>query len=795
MKINEAAGTTMPIKGGETEATTVFADTADTILGDYTSKVEKDHLNVRLMSILDYLKKPMLIQTNNWNTTELKNANIYTGGIGEYLNSNPIWQKKLEGFSLIRGTAVLRLLINANPFQQGKLLLSFLPCFDTFAGKDPSFSAMHNCNIAAKRQQPCVELDCRDGAAILKIPYITPDHWYNLYDQYYDWGTWILSVLSPLYTGSGGENEVQVSIYLHFEDVELSAPMVPQSSGKSKRKFSAKSVSGSEAEKELGSLVGNTISSALKISSTALGHLGNIPQLAHVCKPASWALGAASQITSHLGYSKPDNNVIQTNVTNEYHKYGATSEGADPALPIALRSDNALTLTDGLSIYEADEMSFSFLYAVSTCVETVYWTTSDLSNGVIYSKPIVPRNLCEVGVKTVGASSTNYGVGPPIYYFSNMFQLWRGSVNVTIKIPKTDYHSGRLQVTWTPSQFGINVPTLISGQYALREIIDIREGNEFSFNLPWMLEQNYVETSNKSGTLDIRILNELRAPETASQTLELLVYFSGGKDFELQVPGFAGSNSGFYSMPFSPQMDTGDELITKGGIAGEKIFPHETLYAQESMGEIPVSVKQFLNRNSQLQFRSFDDYGNTVIIYPWFNSLPYLLTGGVQGQNVGGDISMLIAPLYAFFRGSVKLTLSPKAESGSSYQIPRNVFYTLVPYDPLVAIAPFGGGYALGGQGTSNWVSGSSLTGLQGVAVHQGDVPISSVHIPYMSKNKCSLNLFQTNSVVIQADKANPRVRVNVFSLGNFTNAAWFRSYGEDFQYSYFVGCPPVFRP
>lgn len=465
----------------------------------------------------------------------------------------------------------------------------------------------------------------------------------------------------------------------------------------------------------------------------------------------------------------------------------------DPAIPISLRTDNALTLTDGLSIYDGDEMSFGFLYNVSTCIATGEWSTTNVSGDFLYTKHIIPRELCEIGVKTVGAVLANYGVGPPIYYFSNLFTLWRGSINITIKIPKTDFHSGRLQVTWTPSASGINVPSLIDSQYSLREIIDIKSGNEFSFNLPWMLEQNYISTASKSGIFSISVLNELRAPETASQTVELLVYVSGGKDYELQLPGNSGGTSGYLSLPFSPQMETGDDLIVKGGIAGEVVSNHETLYSEESTGEMPVSIKQFLNRNSQLYFKVQTAYTNSISIYPWFNAIPYLTGAGLTSQNVGGDISMYLAPLYAFYRGSVKLTLLTNADATVGHVYNRNVVYTLVP-ETSVTPTIISAGAIYGAPTSISWIASTSLSGLQGNAIHQGDIPLSSVHIPYIGTNKCSLNLLLSTAATVANDKANPKTKVNAFAIAGFPTYSLFRSYGEDFQYSFFLGCPPVLR-
>jgi hypothetical protein len=91
---------------------------------------------------------------------------------------------------------------------------------------DP-WTAAHNAGLTQKTQHPNVEIDCNDSSGVIKIPYVTPSSWYDVNQAIYDWGTVYLDVLSPLNTGSGGETNVEYTVFLHFENFELDAPYAP----------------------------------------------------------------------------------------------------------------------------------------------------------------------------------------------------------------------------------------------------------------------------------------------------------------------------------------------------------------------------------------------------------------------------------------------------------------------------------------------------------------------------------------------------------------------------------------
>jgi len=148
-------------------------------------------------------------------------------------------------------------------------------------------------------------------------------------------------------------------------------------------------------------------------------------------------------------------------------------------------------------------------------------------------------------------------------------------------------------ITWTPDNVAITAPTTTgNSMLALRHIVDIRDGTEIELLLPYLVGTNYSITdsfsssSNCSGQLDITVLNELRAPETCSTAMDILIYYSGGPDFEFAAPG----RNNVY--PFMPQMAD----LDCGVIGGDKKLVQNTTNAEQSIGELFSSVKQILNK-------------------------------------------------------------------------------------------------------------------------------------------------------------------------------------------------------
>lgn len=765
-------------------ATTTFVEDATIAEADYTTKTVVDEMVIRDQTIISFLEKPYLVAQGAWNTTDLANAALFPLGFlspSALLLSNALWTNKIQGFNLVRGTAVLRIQINANPFQQGKLLMHFLPCATSFGGTGSSYEAMHNINLTTKRMQPCVEIDCRDSVGILKIPYIAPTSFYSISDGRYDWGRVYLSVYAPLQVGGGGSTRVDYSVYLSFEDFEMGAPMVPQAKTSSKS-YRAKSY------KEMSAASTGPIGNALKMTAKVSNALHDVPVIGPVADTVSWVARGLGGVASFFGWSKPSIVSPPTVITTAYNTAAANSDGVDVSYTLALTKENSVKIIEEASILNEDEMSFNFLKRVSTYITTIDWATDQASgSSLLTAQPIGPNFLRKTGIKVAGTSSVTYTTGPPINYLCSKFNYWRGSIKLVIKIAKTDYHSGRLQITWTPRADAGVTPTLTTGQLALREIIDLRTGNEIEMILPYMLPYGYLLTSQPSGYLDILVLNELRAPETASQTVSLLMHYSGGDDFEFQCPAQRGS----FTIPFSPQGNEGGSVVLVKDDIGSQAQTDQTFTESEMcVGEVFTSVKQILNRNSQL-FRRVVGTADGYKIWPFFCTAAYLPTNlTITVPNIGGDAYGHIAPMYAFYRGSARIQ-NTMPVTAVNYPIHMSLDTNVVKGTTFVVDSPT---YTLGYESNyAGWGPSSTIMpGFKSVATANTNVGMHAVTVPYYSRTKCSLVLPSVTSDTVPNDVSQPTVMAHFYSAGAFTNGVGIhRSFKDDFQLSYFIGCPP----
>lgn len=736
------------------------------------------------VSIKDFFGKPFLVTSDSWLTNEAAGSLLFSFDVDSQLVSNPLWSSKWSGFSMVRAKAVVRLQLNATPFHAGRVIMNFVPLKPAFDTIQPAYSAMHTFNLTTRTMLPGIEMDASDTAGVLEIPYITPADYFALTPTgssssmpSYNRGTVQISVLSPLATGPIGETTIYFSVYLHFEDVELVGPVVPQ--GK-KGKFRSKVYNA--AEKELVASSKGTISSGLRSVASIAHSLSAVPFLTPVAEPASWVADGLAGLASFFGYSKPLANVAPGIAARQLYRYAATSDGVDPSLPLALRSDNCITLSDEFSIYHGDEMSWSFLKQIPALVKVVDWTGIAVQGASLYNEGIRPGNILNSQVITRGSKSVTVQTGPPMWYIGRLFRYWRGGIKVTVKIVKTQFHSGRLQVTWTPRPNPI-IPTITTGQYALREIIDIREGNEFTYVLPYLQPTQF--TDQVGGYLDIKIINTLRNPETVANNVQLLMYFSGAEDLEIAVPSFERLAPPFSPQMFSPSADKA-EILAEKPIGSSTAPAFDARFGSSSIGELFTSVRQLVLRNTQL-FASNPGTPTELNIWPYFTSCTYLDTTGIVGPNYGGDMFSYVSPMYAFYRGGMRVTVV----SATSGPMTATLAPLLVTANADVISST--SRVINGSSAVLNWKGNNTNVVPSGSAPTDGDTSVISVSTPYYCRTPVSLNVpsptgqIPTNFGAPEISESLGAVNVKGISV-----PVLYRSIAEDFQFTYFVGCPPI---
>ena len=248
-----------------------------------------------------------------------------------------------------------------------------------------------------------------------------------------------------------------------------------------------------------------------------------------------------------------------------------------------------------MTIRSEDEMSFNFLKSQYGYIDTYQWNTTNIAGDSLYPATLCPAMMKYTDTRVYNAKTAVFGVGPPAYYLSKCFSLWRGAIKVRITFAKTDFHTGRVMITWTPGTGGFTSPTVSSSTYSMREIVDLSNSSCIELELPYLVADNYLPVATPSGLLSVRVLNPLRAPATCETAIKFVIEVAGGSDFELQVP-----TSTVSLLPFYPQMESVMTGEVKKVEAGE-LNASSALSVEKSrycIGEHFTSLKQLLSRNS-----------------------------------------------------------------------------------------------------------------------------------------------------------------------------------------------------
>lgn len=751
-------------------------------------------------SLSSFLAKPYLITHGDWSTGDAAKTIRESFTLGSQLTSNPYWASKVQGFENIRGTAVVRVLLNANPFQAGLLKLTFDPSHP-FVNSQYRYN-----NLAAISQMPGVEINCRDGSGMMRIPYTSVSDYYNLKSGLYDWGIVKLIVMSSLVTGAGGETTVGYSIYLSFEDVEIASPLVPQSGRVTTSKRKIKSIAATEASAIAST---GTISAVFENAGSLLTSIGKaVPSASAFTAPAAWIASAAAGVASYFGYSKPVHDGHPNVVSQLKIPYMASSSGVSTASVLALRHDNAISIND-YSPTPYDEMSWDYIKQIPSIVQVVQLSTSDVwnQNKLVFS--LFPGNS-----SITTTTTDNFGNNLRLKYLcpggfvSRYFRFWRGSIKIRFKFIKTDFHNGRYMITFTPTTTGSSSPSATTSVLSIREIIDLAGPDEIELTFPYLMPFPWINRQSASttsmGFINIICLNPLRAPETASSTVDVLLYMSLGCDFEVMGP--QDINAGSVNMAALPaivaqsgyQTDPSTNKIADS-LAGTigACSNDNTLAPSQAGGEVFNSLKQLTSKYSNIIGNGSqlvtDATGHFYFATHYFG-MPYQNSLAVfQPTAFAGDVTSEIAGMFAFFRGSTRFAITMDSAE-SSKPITTSLANISTAQDPYAA-GWSGANYSLTSE--SIGASGSYPVPYRTMApsnsitqVHNASVGLAEVQAPYYNSFKLSPVQTRMNTIPETCPTSVVLCRVSTAAPVN----VWVsRATAEDFKFTYFLSAPGIF--
>jgi hypothetical protein len=234
-----------------------------------------------------------------------------------------------------------------------------------------------------------------------------------------------------------------------------------------------------------------------------------------------------------------------------------------------------------------------------------------------------------------------------------------------LKFVKTEFHSGRLAVSFSPNDNSTGAPinhTLAQSAFLHRQIIDIRECNEFTFVVPFISSAPYRNSGESIGQLIVHVLDALVAPSTVSTTVGIILESCMGSDAEFAVPRF---NNMSYVMGISPQSNMDPFANSeanvcanyRGNVGTMTVPPDECSNSLYCVGERISSFRSLIKMPNPLVIRVAPVASLYFNIVPYFLPYTYYDTGAPVyfDAPVFSDIYTTISSLYLYVRGGVRI--------------------------------------------------------------------------------------------------------------------------------------------
>jgi len=740
-----------------TTAFTVDPSTATVPIDPYVQNDLINNLGVnQIVEMKTYLAKPRRYNSYSWPSTAVLNDTIFSiPDTWAIVSSVTPWIEKLKGYYGIKANLCMSIQLNATPYSAGRLRLAYYPAADINLRK----SSIHFTNAIPFSQLPGVEVEANQPNVTLKIPYIAPNNFYEMTLAGQSWGRVDCHVVAPYRTGPDNAQALQLAVWVWLEDVSLigqtHSGIVTQSAD-----IHTQAADPSEVESK-------PFTSFFSNLAKAASSLKSIPVLSAYAGVAEWALQCASGVASVFGWSKPTATLRLTRTEIGSCVNTANSTGDDACHSMAVLADAKLQTIADSSLSEEDEMSIPYIKTRWSFLKNFSWTTTNVAGDRLLLQHNAPRADYQVTVSATEKYLT------PLAFLGNSFQLFRGGVEYKIKLAKTNFHRGQIQVTYQP---GPSIDAdLDASTYLYREVINLSDCSEFTFKIPYLNPVEYLDTDISMGRVEIRVVIPLQAPETVASTIDLTLYVRGCENFEVLQPRNPllvpyVTQSADVEIETQSAESTESELqsldIVDLGYIGNS--PQQKMVVSNALrcgSELVLSINSLLKRYSGLDIVA-DGINERVNLYPYI----FGARNAADLYNVTPYQSFLVSP-FAFFRGGIRLLTHYDYEqtiasrSKTLFQAALNSVAIGTQVETYNGTMPFN---------TIAWTGSDSVNGSL------------TIQYSFQCPNRMSPVEYQVASTDVTTFNA-PRalVQMSVTPESRFKRAV-----ADDFQLIFFVGVP-----
>uniref|UniRef100_A0AB38ZK10 Capsid protein n=1 Tax=Crocidura shantungensis dicistrovirus 1 TaxID=3139513 RepID=A0AB38ZK10_9VIRU len=491
----------------------------------------RSSVDSRTHTVIDFLERPRIVQTVQWSTAQGPNTTLLNVTVPDIL-LDTMNLAKLDGFSSFSATVEFKVQINSQPFQAGLLILGSCPSAALIGNRN----ALVKVAIDKSLYVPHVLFDISKTSEItLSVPYVSPIQQYDLVRKEFPWADFFIKIYSSLV--STQTDTLSVMVWARFKDVRLGVPTASKI-GSVTSNTNLQLQAGDEADGPVANVVGSIVDVSEGFGNAASRYL---PFLKPFIRPGVAIARGVHAIIASLGWNKPVYIDPTLPVAMRPAAYFANMDGSDLSQPMSGRVGASLEFMEAFAGSAADEMSLEYLCKVPNYIDTFSYTIT--STGQLWKTHVAPTYQSLV--------LDTFAQPTLLSYVSSMFMYWRGGLKYTFRFVKTDYHSGRLEFSFSPFTPITSDDRNDRSEYTYRLIGDLREQTEFSLIVPYVATVDYKKVLPSfnplanvaanieyfTGTLTVRALTPLqRSQAVLSDNISCVVEVSAAPDFELAGP-------------------------------------------------------------------------------------------------------------------------------------------------------------------------------------------------------------------------------------------------------------------
>lgn len=470
----------------------------------------------------EYLSRPVRIASINWAESTFTQTSILPWHL--YFNTAQI-KKKLDNYGKISCRLHLKFVINASPFYYGSLRACYFPLIDA---RSTYTDAVDQVPFS---QTPGVYLEPQNmSTAEMVLPFMWTRNWLEATaaSDFQAMGRLQFLQYANLRSANGVTGTgITVAVYAWAEDVRIMGPTTIPA-----------------LQSDEYAVTNGTISGPATAVAGVASMLTDVPYVGEFAQATTVGASAVAALAKLFGYSNPpmidDVKPVQTKT---FHAM-ANVETRMPIDKLSVDPKNEVTISSKVAgIDEEDPLAFSNLLTRESFLQGTLWSNSEPVDSLLWSAMVTPGYV---------ASGGGYLTSPPMSYFARQTRFWRGSIVYKFRFIKTQYHKGRVIISWDPNgDISANPDTETT---TFSRIVDLAVEDEvevvvpYKATGPWLLNSFNVgsfsngaapayiyDSENYNGTLTVRVQNVLTGP-AASPEIDILCYVRAGEDFMLAVP-------------------------------------------------------------------------------------------------------------------------------------------------------------------------------------------------------------------------------------------------------------------